>query len=128
MLTEALELRKEYSEAHVARAGAYLGLGNTSEARKDYDLAVQFASYRPERMLNKRAGFFLSQGEFELAIEDYQLAREKNPRFAPAWLGESRAATKIGDNPTALYAVTEYLKLKPQSEEAESIRKELTGE
>jgi tetratricopeptide (TPR) repeat protein len=127
-LTEALELRKEYSEAYVARAGAYLGLGSVSEARKDYDLAVQFASYRPERMLNKRAGFFLSQGDFELAIEDYQLAREKNPRFAPAWLGESRAAIKIGDNPTALYAVTEYLKLKPQSEEAESIRKELAGE
>jgi tetratricopeptide (TPR) repeat protein len=125
--TRAIELREGYNEAYAARAEARLGLGDVVEARKDYDIAVENTNYRPERMLVKRAAFFYSQQQYEEAMVDYRLAREKNPRHAVAWLGETRAAMKLDDPISALYAINEYLKLKPKSEEALAIQSKLAG-
>jgi predicted Zn-dependent protease len=62
-----------------------------------------------------------------LALADYRLAREGNPRYSTAWLGEAQAAMELKDNSSALSAINEYLKLKPQSEKALEMKKTLTG-
>ena len=124
----AIELRKGYSEAYAARASVWHRAGNLIEARHDYDSAVQNASYRPERMLVKRAEYFMVEGNLELALADYRLARESNPRYSTAWLGEAQAAMELKDNSSALVAINEYLKLKPQSEKAIEMKKVLSGD
>ena len=75
----------------------------------------------------KRAKYFMVEGDLELALADYRLARESNPRYSTAWLGEAQAAMELKDNSSALIAINEYLKLKPQSEKAIEMKKVLSG-
>ena len=115
--TVAVGLRTKYSEAHLGRAEAKEAIGDLRGARTDYDLAVSNARSQPERSLLKRGQYFYRHKGYDLALADFQNARNANGRFHEAWLGEAKTAWKLGNSSEAKLALNEYLKLQPQSAE-----------
>ena len=123
---KALELRPGYGEALIGRAEAYEKSDRTDLAATDFDRAVESVTYRRERVLHKRGKFFLRQGDFRSAIKDFKLARELNPRYARSWLAEAKTALRLDERNQAKASINEYLKLMPRSDEALTLKKELS--
>lgn len=63
---------------------AYLGLGKTDEAFKNYELSLKLNSNCPETYMN-RATLYDSIGKYDLAFDDYAKAIDINPHFAQAY-------------------------------------------
>jgi Flp pilus assembly protein TadD len=70
----------------------------------------------------------LRQDDLGSAIKDFRFARELNPRYAKSWLFEAQTLDKLGDFEGATSAINEYLKLRPQSEEAQVLKERLSKE
>jgi|TARA_Y100000294_G_scaffold173972_1_gene191114 tetratricopeptide (TPR) repeat protein len=121
----ALELRPNYGEALIGRAAVYEAMQNTELAMLDYNEAVRHVTYRRERVLHKRGEFLARQSDYNSALADFRLARELNPRYARSWLAEAQTLNKLGDSEGAYSAINEYLKLRPQSEEAQALKESL---
>lgn len=126
--SKALELRPNYGEALIGRAQVYEKSNRTDLAATDFDRAVEIVTYRRERVLHKRGEFFLRQDDLGSAIKDFRFARELNPRYAKSWLFEAQTLDKLGDFEGATSAINEYLKLRPQSEEAQVLKERLSKE
>jgi len=124
--SKALELRPNYGEALIGRAEGYEKLGQIDLAVADFDRAVESVTYRRERVLHQRGQFFLRRDDFRSALNDFKLAREVNPRYARSWLAEAKTALRLDQRDQAKVSIDEYLKLMPRSNEALTLKKELS--
>ena len=124
--SKALELRPNYGEALIGRAEGYEKLGQIDLAVADFDRAVESVTYRRERVLHQRGQFFLRRDDFHSALNDFKLAREANPRYARSWLAEAKTALRLDKLDQAKVSINEYLKLMPRSNEALTLKEELS--
>ena len=68
----------------------------------------------------------LRRDDFHSALNDFKLAREANPRYARAWLAEAKTALRLDQRDQAKVSINEYLKLMPRSNEALTLKEELS--
>ena len=68
----------------------------------------------------------LRRDDFHSALNDFKLAREVNPRYARSWLDEAKTALRLDKLDQAKVSINEYLKLMPRSNEALTLKEELS--
>ncbi len=64
----------------------------------------------------KKAGAFISQKQFQEAINAYSLAIEKNPKNATAYLGRGTAYGELGKHDDALKDMNRAIEISPSAE------------
>jgi len=124
--SKAISLDPKYSEAYVGRAKSSEGLSEFEKSEKDFESAIGYASYRPERMYFERGKFFIRRKNYNAAIKDFQAARKLSPRMAEAWLSEAEMLVLIGDKKEALEAINHYIELRPEDKEGHNLKKSVT--
>lgn len=92
---QSLKMAPYYSTAHINLAIIYVREKRLEDARRHYDLAVQYDRGAGEANL-WRAGFLMEQGEFAPALADLKAAGERsNDRFR-TFAGMARAYAGLG--------------------------------
>jgi tetratricopeptide (TPR) repeat protein len=109
--------------------------GRFGEARKQLESArtidptnswLTFLLQRPLQRHLERAGLYMRQGDYRLAIRDYEAALILDPRNATAQMERARALIALGQGQTAKEAFASYVdKLPAGDERNSSIRLEL---
>jgi tetratricopeptide (TPR) repeat protein len=115
-LQRALELRKDYPEANLALAMAYLQLKRWDDAIAQYEIVTKNELFRtPEEAHNGIGTAWLMKGDLDKAAQSFQAALAINPNycFARSSLGEVEAqkgnsAAAIRDYQRALQSCPDY--------------------
>lgn len=118
----AIGLDASYAEAYAQCATVWVERGNTDEAKKALDQAVQTATYRPERFLLQRGRLLESAGALEQALADYRAARTDEPKQAEAWLAEAGILFRLEQKDAALTSVSKYIELRPTDKAGQELR------
>jgi lipoprotein NlpI len=84
------------SEALVNRAWSYSLIGRMTDARADYDRAIELTP-KSHMAFNERALFRLRIGELDGAIADYDMALSLRPNAPFSLYGRGIAFTRKGD-------------------------------
>ncbi len=92
--------------------------GDFSEAVLFLTEAIAVSTYKPERFLLRRAELYSSRGDHKRAKLDYAAVRDKDPSSYRAWLGEAQSAIALNQKEIAKQALSRYLDLRPQDQEA----------
>jgi tetratricopeptide (TPR) repeat protein len=87
--------------------------------------AISVSTYKPERFLLRRAELYRSRGDHKRAKLDYAAVRDKDPSNHQAWLGEAKSAITLNQRETAREALSRYIELRPQDNEARRILNQL---
>jgi tetratricopeptide (TPR) repeat protein len=123
--SRGIALDPKYAEAFVGRAKVYEKMGKYERAQNDFDNAMAYASYRPERICLERGKYFSRRKKCEAAIADFRKAREIAPRLSEAWFLEAQALSDSGNKKRALDAIDHYIELKPQDEKGHVLKERL---
>lgn len=125
--TRALEVYGRHVGAMQALAGAYESAGNTKEAERYFDQALE-SNPQSTEALSGKASFLLRRGRSELAAELFAKLHHQDPeemrwlieltqlepRKSLWWLQRAKAARKIGDLKEAKKLAGKAAELDPQ--------------
>jgi tetratricopeptide (TPR) repeat protein len=87
--------------AYYGRGGAYVLLGNDSQAIGDYDKAIEIYPKDAEVYFN-RGNSYLHIGNYQQAIGDYDKAIQINPKFVEAYNNRASAYSNLGNQSQAI--------------------------
>lgn len=116
---KALSLDPDYSEVHNNLAWANIRMGRYSEAVVEAGRALENLTYNtPEFAYNNQGLAYYKMGQNEKAVEAYQMALRKSPRFSTAFnnLGQSYMALDKVDE--AIQAFNNAIKYQPRDSQA----------
>ena len=96
---------------------------------EDENLAPKEYTFNPlEAQRDLRIGnYYFKKGNYKAAVSRYREATRWNPNYAVAYLRLGEGEEKLRDKQAASEAYAKYLELAPDSKEAESVKKKLTG-
>lgn len=104
-------------ELYVARARAFVALGNQRSALDDYSTALSLSKRNPEYF--KERGILLATiGRDKKAADDFTLALKIKPEMFELYLMRAQACKRSEDFKQAIKDVELYLQFFPKSEEA----------
>ncbi len=96
------------------RAVAYVRLGKTTKAIRDFNHAVElFPEYAV--VYNNRGNLLLALGLYEEAFKDFNRAIALAPGYAAAYNNRAGASMRLGNTVTAIRDYTHAIKLMPSS-------------
>jgi len=121
----ALKQKPEFDDCWAAQADALAKAGRMDEALDSLNHAVTCAKQEPERFLLRRGTLEQTMGKAEPALADFRAARQKDPKLAPAWLGEAKVLADLGRNDEARTALEGYINLHPDDAEARQLQEKL---
>lgn len=115
--TEAIKLDPDFVEAFSGRGYAYMGLQQTQEAYKDFDIAIKSGLSSPKLFLNRGKCLSLLNRKTE-AIQDLSKSIELEKNNPEAFYQRGFAYEKTGDTERAMSDYTETIRLYPASIDA----------
>ena len=121
----ALKQKPEFDDCWAAQADALAKANRMDEALESLNRAVACAKQEPERFLLRRGALQQTMGKAEPALADFHAAREKDPKLAPAWLGEAKVLADLGRVEEARTALEGYINLHPDDPEARQLQERL---
>ncbi len=121
----ALKQKPEFDDCWAAQADALVKANRMDEALESLNHAVTSAKQDPERFLLRRGTLEQTMGKAEPAVADFRAARQKDPKLAPAWLGEAKVLADLGRNDEARTALEGYINLHPDDAEARVLQERL---
>lgn len=88
---------------------------------KEKLMSLGYISESSDNSFNNRGLVFLSKGEFDKAIEQFQEALDRNPSFASALINLGIARMQKGETDQAIAIFQEVLKSEPENAEVENL-------
>ena len=113
-LDRALSIAPRSAESLVVRASLHLRQKAISNARSDAEAALAIESNQEAYSILGDA--FLSQGDFDRAIENFARTRRVDPNVAAAYYGKAKVLTKQGQSEEAKDSLERALALDPDIE------------
>jgi len=104
-------------ELYIARARAFIALGNQRSALDDYNTALSL-SKRNSEYFKERGILFSSLGRDKKAADDFTQALKIKPEMFELYLLRAEAYKRVEDFKQAIRDVELYLQFFPKSEEA----------
>ena len=113
-LQRALELRKDYPEANLALAMAYLQLKRWDDAIAQYEIVIKNELFRtPEEAYNGIGTAWLMKGDLDKAAQSFQAALAINPNYCFARSNLGEVAAQKGDSAAAIREYQAALQVCP---------------
>ncbi len=111
----AIRLQPASHEAHHGLATAYLALGQLDEAEREEQKALELASGNYTLAIVGMGDIYRERGQYDQAIEQYNLALERDSALTVAYLGLGRTAMARGNVDIALGHFRRALDTSPNS-------------
>jgi tetratricopeptide (TPR) repeat protein len=121
----ALKQKPTFDDCWAAQADALAKANRMDEALESLNQAVACAKQQSERFLLRRGVLEQAMGRKEPALADFQAAREKDEKLAPAWWGEAQVLADLGRAEEARAALESYINLHPDDPEARLLQERL---
>lgn len=106
------------------RGNAYLALGKKSEAKESFDTALKISENFPEALIGL-AKLSIGERDFDAANRYIELASEKNPQYADAWMFKGDLLRMQGKRDEALEAYDQTVKIAPENSAAYLVKANL---
>jgi len=121
ILTEAVAEFPNFANAYHLRADAYLAVGKTDKALKDYSKTI---SLRPKDAFRyyARGLAYAKTDQFALAAEDFSKSISLQPSYRSFYVERARAYVALGKYTAAL---ADYRKYIGQREPSDTLRREI---
>ncbi len=123
---KALEVNPESIESHVNIGGAYHRTGQYEMALHHYVEATRRTSNLHDQFYANMGDAYLMTGQMEQALGAYEEATVRNPKLVRAFFQAANMANRLGDIEKARLYFGEVLRLDPDYEHGDLVRKWIT--
>ena len=112
------------AELSSMRGNAYLALGKKSEAKESFDTALKISGNSPDALIGL-AKLSIAERDMDAANRYVDLATEKNPQYADAWMFKGDLLRVQGKRDEALVAYDKTVKIAPENSSAYLVKANL---